>query len=35
MLNLVAGGIPGSLEFCQRLGVTVPADARILVSVSS
>jgi hypothetical protein len=27
MLNLTTGGIPASLEFCQRLGVTVPADA--------
>ena len=26
MLNLIAGGIPASLEFYRRLGVTVPAD---------
>jgi hypothetical protein len=27
MLNLIAGGIPASLESYRLLGVTVPADA--------
>jgi hypothetical protein len=27
MVNLIAGGIPASLESYWRLGVTVPADA--------
>jgi hypothetical protein len=27
MLNLIAVGIPASVEFCRRLGVTMPADA--------
>ena len=27
MLNLTTGGVPASLEFNQRLGVTAPADA--------